>query len=96
LSLIEQTLAVVRHEYVVAGKAALFDELKVVLSDGRGAVRYEVIAQRLGSTEDAIKMAVLRARQRVRSQLRVEAAKTLLHPEDADDELRHLFSALTV
>jgi RNA polymerase sigma-70 factor (ECF subfamily) len=96
MSLLEQTLAAVRHEYVAVGKAALFGELKEVLWGGRGEVSYAEIARRLDSTEGAIKLAVHRVRQRFREQLRVEVAKTLLRPEDADDELRHLFSALGV
>ena len=95
MSLLEQTLEAVRREYVAVGKAALFGELKEVLWGGR-EVSYAEIARRLDSTEGAIKLAVHRVRQRYREQLRLEVAKTLLHPEDAADELRHLFSALGV
>lgn len=94
LSLLEQTMLAVEHEYAVAGKTALFDALRVVLWGGRGEVRYESIAARRGTSEGAIKVAVHRLRQRFREQLRGEVTKTLLRPEDADDELRHLFSAL--
>ncbi len=96
MSLLEQTLEAVRHEYAAVGKAALFGELKEVLWGGRGETSYAEIARGLGSTEGAFKLAVHRVRQRFREQLRVEVAKTLVHPEDADDELRHLFSALGV
>jgi RNA polymerase sigma factor (sigma-70 family) len=96
MSLLEEALATVRREYAAVGKGALFNELKRVLWGGRGEVRYEDIARRLGATEGAIKMAVHRVRRRYREQLRIEVAKTLLHPEDADDEMRHLFSALGV
>jgi RNA polymerase sigma factor (sigma-70 family) len=94
LSLFEQTMIAVEHEYAAAGRAALCDALKVVLWGGRGEVRYGVIAQQLGMTEGAIKVAVHRLRQRFREQLRCEVTKTLLRPEDAEDELRHLFAAL--
>jgi RNA polymerase sigma-70 factor (ECF subfamily) len=94
LSLLEQTLAAVQHEYAAAGKGALIEALKVILWGGRGEVRYAAIAEQLGMTEAAIKVAVHRLRQRFREQLRCEVTKTLLRPEDADDELRHLFAAL--
>jgi RNA polymerase sigma-70 factor (ECF subfamily) len=94
LRLLEQTMAAVEHEYAAADRAALFDALKVVLWGGRGEVRYGVVAEQLGMTEGAIKVAVHRLRQRFREQLRCEVTKTLLRPEDAEDELRHLFAAL--
>jgi len=94
LSLLEQTLAAVQHEYAAAGKSALIEALKVILWGGRGEVHYAAIAEQLGMTEAAIKVAVHRLRQRFREQLRCEVEKTLLRPEDADDELRHLFAAL--
>jgi RNA polymerase sigma-70 factor (ECF subfamily) len=94
MSLLEQTLEAVRHEYVVVGKAALFGELHEVLWGSRGDVSYAEIARRLGSTEGAFKLAVHRVRRRFREQLRVEVAKTLVLPQEVDDELRHLFSAL--
>jgi RNA polymerase sigma factor (sigma-70 family) len=94
LSMFERTLDALAREYGVAGKSVLFEELTAVLWGGRGEDRYEDIGKRVGSTEGAIKVAVHRLRQRFRELLRAEVAKTLLHPEEADDELRHLFAAL--
>ncbi|MBE2215723.1 MAG: sigma-70 family RNA polymerase sigma factor [Opitutaceae bacterium] len=94
LSLLEKTLAAVERDYTMAGKRAVFDSLKEVLWGGRGEVRYAMLAQRHGMTEAAIKVAMHRLRIRFREHLRLEVTKTLLHPEDVDDELRHLFSAL--
>jgi RNA polymerase sigma-70 factor (ECF subfamily) len=94
VQVLEQTAAVVQHEYAAAGKAALFDALKLFLWGGRGEVSYAVIAGQLGTTEGAIKVAVLRLRQRFREQVRTEVTKTLLHAEEAEDEVRHLLAAL--
>lgn len=94
VTLIDTALAVVQREYEAAGKARLFEELKETLWGGRGETSYAAIAGHLDSTEGAVKVAVYRLRQRVRDQLRLEASKTLSRPEDADDELRHLFSAI--
>jgi RNA polymerase sigma factor (sigma-70 family) len=94
LSLLEQTLAGVQHEYAAAGKAALFEALRSALWGGRGDLPYAVIAQQLGTTEGAVKVAMHRLRQRMREQLQREVEKTLLRAGDAGDELRHLFSAI--
>lgn len=94
LSLLEQTLAAMEREYAMAGKRALFDSLKEVLWGGRGEVRYATLAEQLGMTEAAIKVAMHRLRIRFREHLRMEVTKTLVRPEDADDELRYLIAAL--
>ena len=93
--LLGTVLAAVEHEYQALGKSAVFCELKGVLWGGRGEGGYAEIARRLGSTEGAIKVAVLRLRQRFGEQLRVEVAKTLLAPEQVDDEIRYLLSAVS-
>jgi RNA polymerase sigma-70 factor (ECF subfamily) len=90
VNLLEQTLEAVQHEYAAADKVALFAALREVLWGGRGEIRYATIAERLETTDGAIKVAVMRLRQRFREQVRHEVAKTLVRSEDADDELRHL------
>jgi DNA-directed RNA polymerase specialized sigma24 family protein len=96
MSLIEVSLASVRREYAAAGKAALFDELKVALWGGRGDVGYAEIARRLGTTEGAIKVAVHRLWQRFGDRFRAEVAKTIIDPADAADEIRYLLAAVSV
>jgi RNA polymerase sigma-70 factor (ECF subfamily) len=44
--------------------------------------------------EAAVKVAVHRLRKRYRELLRVEITNVVADPEQADDELRHLFAAL--
>ena len=46
-------------------------------------------------TENAIKSAMKRLRQRYRSLLRQEVADTTASAVDVDDELRHLINCLT-
>jgi RNA polymerase sigma-70 factor (ECF subfamily) len=94
--LLASALAAVRIEYAALGKEALFESLKAALWGGRGEVGYAEIARRLGSTEGAIKVAVFRLRQRFGEQLRAEVAKTLLRPEDVEDEIRHLLAAVSL
>ncbi|HUJ44743.1 MAG TPA: sigma-70 family RNA polymerase sigma factor [Opitutaceae bacterium] len=95
LSLLEQALATVRREYAAVDKAAIFDELKDVVWGDRCDVSYAEIARRLGSTEGAVKVAVYRLRRRFREEFRAEVAKTVLDAADLEDEMRHLFAALS-
>ncbi len=93
--LLGNALAVVSREYAALGKAALFDELKAMLGGGRSTSGYAEIACRLGTTEGAIKVAAFRLRRRFGDQLRADVAKTLLRPEDVEDELRHLLASVS-
>ena len=52
------------------------------------------IAARLGMSEGALKMAMLRLRRRYRNLLEAEIAETVRDPAEIDDEIRHLFAAL--
>jgi RNA polymerase sigma-70 factor (ECF subfamily) len=95
LSLLDQALATVQREYAAAGKAALFDELKVVLWGDRCDIGYAGIARQLGSTEGAIKMAVHRLRRRFQEEFRAEVAKTVCNIDELGEEMHHLFAALS-
>jgi RNA polymerase sigma-70 factor (ECF subfamily) len=96
LSLIEQAVAAVRHEYTVVGKGLLFNALKAVLWDECSAASYAEIARHVGSTEGAIKVAVHRLRRRFRETLRAEVAKTLMDIADLEDEMRYLLAAASL
>ena len=52
------------------------------------------LAAGLGLNEGAVKVAVHRLRKQYRQLLRAEIANIVADPEQAEDELRHLFSAL--
>ena len=94
LTLLDQVLSALRHEYHADGKADLFEELKAVL--GGQASAYAEIAGRLRNTEGAIKVAVHRLRKRYRELMRIRIAETVSAGEDEiEDELRHLMAALS-
>jgi RNA polymerase sigma factor (sigma-70 family) len=95
-SLLEQVMQILRREYAAAGKVALFEELRGLLWGGRGDVGYEAIGRKLGTTEGAIKVAVHRLRARFKECLHDEVAHTVARPEEVEDELRHLLSALSL
>ena len=94
LTLIEEVLRRLRDEYEQEGKATLFDIMKPCLIGSRDTQPYATLAASLGMTEGAVKTAVCRLRQRYRERLKEEIANTVAAPEDADEELRHLFRVL--
>jgi RNA polymerase sigma-70 factor (ECF subfamily) len=94
LTLLDQVLARLEEEMARSGKRALFDALKFSLTGARAAA-YEEIARSLGTTEGALKVAIHRLRDRYRTLLREEIADTVGSAADLDEELHHLFAALS-
>src|SRR6266700_6812328 len=94
LTVLERVLSRLKDEYRAAGNAALFDALKELLPDEPGSPSQAEIAARLGMTENAVRQAFYRFRQRYQLLLRGEIAHTVATPGDIEDELRHLISAL--
>jgi hypothetical protein len=94
LTVLERVLSRLKDEYRAAGNAALFDSLKQLLPDEPGSPSQAEIAARLGMTENAIRQAFYRFRQRYQLLLREEIAHTVATPGDIEDELRHLIAVL--
>jgi RNA polymerase sigma factor (sigma-70 family) len=94
LTVLERVLSRLKDEYRAGGNAALFDSLKELLPDEPGSPSQAEIAARLGVTENAIRQAFYRFRQRYQSLLREEIANTVATPGDIEDELRHLITVL--
>jgi RNA polymerase sigma factor (sigma-70 family) len=94
LTVLERVLSRLKDEYRLAGNAALFDSLKQLLPDEPGSPSQAEIAARVGMTENAVRQAFYRFRQRYQSLLREEIAHTVATPGDIEDELRHLIAVL--
>ncbi len=94
LTLLEQVLNRLEEEYRAAGNELLFECLNELLADEPAAPSQADIAKKLGMTENAVKQAFHRLRQRYRKLLHEEIAHTVAVPGDIDDELRHFISAL--
>jgi RNA polymerase sigma-70 factor (ECF subfamily) len=94
LTLLEVVLARLEKEYRTAGNTTLFDYLKEFLSDEPDRRSQAEVAAELGMTENAVKQAFHRLRQRYRQLLREEVAQTVAVPGDIEDELRHFISVL--
>ncbi len=94
LTLMEQVLRRLKDEYCAAGNVALFDSLKQLLPDELGAPSRAEIALQLGMTDNALRQALHRFRQRYQFLLREEIGHTVAVASDVEDELRHLISVL--
>jgi RNA polymerase sigma factor (sigma-70 family) len=94
LTLLDRTLARLRQDHEASGKCTQFDALKVYLTGEAGAPAFRQVADQLGMTEGAAKVAVHRLRQKYRELLRAEIAQTVAANDDVDDELSLLLAAL--
>lgn len=95
LALLARVLDALERRYVQAGKAQLFTALKPLLLGEQGELTYAAVAPQLDLSEAAVKMAASRLRRRYRELLRAEIAQTVANPGEFEDEIRHLFTALS-
>ena len=92
---LDRALQRLRHECRELDKGALADALLPYLTETGNLPPYREVAEQLGLTEGATKVAVHRLRQRFGAILRLEIAQTVLAPADVDDEVRELIRALS-
>ena len=95
IDLLNLVLSRLREEYAKSGKSELFERLRPALVGDAEVLSYARIADELHTTPDALKMAASRLRKRYRQLLREIVADTVASPQDVDDEIRHLFTALS-
>jgi RNA polymerase sigma factor (sigma-70 family) len=93
-TVLERVLDLLKEEYQRAGNATLFDSLKQLLPGEPDAPSQKKVAVQLGMTENAVRQAFHRFRQRYQSLLREEIAHTVANPGDIEDELRHLIAVI--
>jgi RNA polymerase sigma-70 factor (ECF subfamily) len=95
LTLLHHVLARLRSEYEESAKGLVYDAFKrFLLKQPMEEQSYREAGIPLGMTENAVKVAVHRLRQRYRELLRQEIGRTVKDDEQIDDEIRALFSAL--
>jgi len=87
-------MARLREEYRSAGNVRFFDQMKKMLMDEADRPSQAQIASEFDMTENAVKQAFYRFRQRYQTLLREEIAHTVGTPADIEDELRHLISVV--
>jgi RNA polymerase sigma factor (sigma-70 family) len=95
LALLARVLEALRHEWAKASKGPLFETLKGSLTGDKALATYQQIADEVGMTEGAVKVAVHRLRRRFRELLKAEVAQTLDRPEEMEEELRSLVAAMS-
>ena len=94
LAVLERALERLASEQAALGKAAAFARLRPLLTQQGGEPSLRALAEELGGTEGALKVALHRLRRRYGELLREEVAGTLSEPSDVEDELRALLAAL--
>lgn len=95
LTLLTQTMARLEAEQVASNKKSLFDALKSYLTGSERTDRYAEASRMLEMSESAARMAVSRLRRRYRELLREEIHRTVASSQDVEDEIRHLFRAVS-
>jgi RNA polymerase sigma factor (sigma-70 family) len=93
-ALLQRVVAQLTQEYQAAGKEAVFEQLKGMLVGEDDLNSYRQVADRLGTTEAAVKKSAQRLRDRYRELLRAEVAQTVTAPGEVDEEIHYLFSVL--
>jgi RNA polymerase sigma factor (sigma-70 family) len=93
LTVLEQSLAVLRAQYAKKGREQLFLALQHVLT-GSDAARHADVGRELGMTEGAVRVAAHQLRRQFREIVRQEIAQTVAQPEDVDAELNSLRDCL--
>jgi RNA polymerase sigma factor (sigma-70 family) len=94
LTVLEQVLARLREEYRSAGNMRFFEQMKKMLMDEPDRPSQAEIATEFEMTENAVKQAYYRFRQRYQILLREEISHTVAMPSDIEDELRHLIAVV--
>jgi len=94
LRVLEEVLAHLGDEFRASGKTILFERLQDQLVDDPGRSSQAEIGRELGMSENAVKQAFHRLRERYRQLLREEIAHTVATPGEIEDELRHLIAVL--
>src|SRR6266699_492913 len=93
-TVLDRVFARLREESQGSGSAPLLERLNTLLSDEPDRPSQADVAREFGMTENAVKQAFHRLRQRYRQLLREEVEHTVATPAEIEEELRHLIAAL--
>jgi RNA polymerase sigma-70 factor (ECF subfamily) len=94
LTLLDHVLAGLDGEMARSEKRALYERLRPALLGEGDAPAYPAIADELGLSVGAVKMAAHRLRARYRERLREEIARTVADPSEIDAEIHALLAVL--
>jgi RNA polymerase sigma factor (sigma-70 family) len=94
LTLLARVMSRLEAQASRSGRHAQFERFKTYLTGDRPQRGYAETATELGMSEGAVKVAVHRLRRQFGDLVRDEIAQTVTSPEEIEDELRHLWSAV--
>jgi len=90
VTLLENVVQRLHKEYEASGQGTLFMETRFAITGDKNAVPYKELASGLGMTEEALRVAVHRLRQRYRRALHEEIAQTVADESEVEEELNCL------
>jgi RNA polymerase sigma-70 factor (ECF subfamily) len=93
-TVLEQVMLRLQDEYRSAGNLRFFDQMKKMLTDEPDRPSQAQVASEFDMTENAVKQAFYRFRQRYQTLLREEIAHTVAIASDVEDELRYLIAVV--
>ena len=93
-TVLEQVMTRLRDEYRSANNLRFFDQMKKMLMDEPGRLSQAQVASEFDMTENAVKQAFYRFRQRYQALFREVIAHTVAMPGDIEDELRYLIAVV--
>ena len=96
LSLLAHVMSELRAEYAALGKLDYFDKLSPLLDGDPAAKSYEDLASELATSPGALRVGLHRMRRRYGELVRGELAQTVSTPEEIDEEIRFLLTALRI
>jgi RNA polymerase sigma-70 factor (ECF subfamily) len=94
LTVVARAFAALRREYIVEGRAELFEQTKPWLTGDAARGDQAALAASCGLDANALKVAVHRSKRRFRQLVKTEVAGTLDDPDLVEAEMRALFAAL--
>ncbi|MCB1089184.1 MAG: sigma-70 family RNA polymerase sigma factor [Verrucomicrobiae bacterium] len=95
ITLLETAIERVSAEYQARGKEVVFHRLKSFISSSNPPTDSHKIAQDLGMSETALRVAIHRLRQRYAKALKETVRDTIDESEDVDAELKYLMSVFS-
>ncbi len=94
LELLEQALGQLETRYQESGRQRIFQALRVYLTAESSPPDYQTVADQLGLSLTAVKVAIHRLRDKYREAVRQCVAQTLDDGESIDEEIDRLLTAL--
>ncbi len=90
LDLLARARQRLKLEYDEGCKSRRYELLSQFLPGEQPAASQAALGEQLGLSENAVKQEVHRMKKRLAELIRSEVEQTVSHPDDVDDELRHL------